>query len=310
MQSQSAMATEMSAQQRRSTPSAPSISPVQMLQSIQANMNMVQRQWTMVNAQQDTPNKTSALQYLTTQMQRLMSMHESVLNASRNSVTPDSNASGSSMNAPPLNQTANPLAPTHPPGEPRSWDPATTAPHSYPLSVNQIAQPEQKHTADSVALAQPSDPSFVAPSNVQTKPMVSPVVSTPAVPSTQSPPQPSNAVPRDFLSAVYLFYSQRGMILAPDFASPFVGPATTPNETRSIDLQRLFTKVLSMGGSDHIFSVQNGWALVAQQLDLAVGPPTSSTPPSAIPTPGEVPARLAAYYVRRLLPFEKSWIAT
>lgn len=281
-----------------------------MLQSIQANMNMVQRQWTMVNAQQDTPNKTSALQYLTTQMQRLMSMHESVLNASRNSVTPDSNASGSSMNAPPLNQTANPLAPTHPPGEPRSWDPATTAPHSYPLSVNQIAQPEQKHTADSVALAQPSDPSFVAPSNVQTKPMVSPVVSTPAVPSTQSPPQPSNAVPRDFLSAVYLFYSQRGMILAPDFASPFVGPATTPNETRSIDLQRLFTKVLSMGGSDHIFSVQNGWALVAQQLDLAVGPPTSSTPPSAIPTPGEVPARLAAYYVRRLLPFEKSWIAT
>ena len=27
-------------------------------------------------------------------------------------------------------------------------------------------------------------------------------------------------------------------------------------------------------------------------------------------SPGEGPARLAAYYVRRLLPFEKSWIAT
>ena len=137
VQSQSAMAPDMSAQQRRSTPSAPSMSPAQMLQSIQANMSMVQRQWAMINAQQDAPNKTSALQYLTTQMQRLMSMHESVLNASRNSVTPDTNSSGSSMNAPLLNQTVNPLAPPHPPGEPRSWDSATTTPHSYPLSANQ-----------------------------------------------------------------------------------------------------------------------------------------------------------------------------
>lgn len=281
-----------------------------MLQSIQANIGMVQRQWNMVNTQQDGPNKTSALQYLTTQMQRLMTMHESVLNASRNSVNPDPIVPGGSVSTHAMKQTTNPLVPHHTSAESSSWDSATAATHPYPLPGNQIVQQEQKRSNDSVALTQPSETSLFTLSHPQPKPMVSSVVQSPATSATSATPQPSNAVPRDFMSAVYLFYSQRGMILAPDFASPFIGPATTPGETRSIDLQRLFTKVLSMGGSDHIFSVQNGWALVAQQLELAVGPPTNPTPQHAIPTPGEVPARLAAYYVRRLLPFEKSWLAT
>lgn len=127
--------------------------------------------------------------------------------------------------------------------------------------------------------------------------------------TTPAPPTPG-ALQRDFVGAVQAFLAQRGVAVPPDFGAPFVAPAAHgPGETRAVDLQRLFAKVVSLGGSDHVYSTPNGWATVATQLDLAVGAMGEPSPPGALPTPGEVPGRLAAYYTQRLALFERSWLA-
>ena len=57
---------------RQSATPTQAISSTQMLQLLQTNMSVLQRQWAITNAQPDGPNKVAALQYLTLQMRRLM----------------------------------------------------------------------------------------------------------------------------------------------------------------------------------------------------------------------------------------------
>lgn len=108
-----------------------------------------------------------------------------------------------------------------------------------------------------------------------------------------------------------MFMMQRGMQLPPDWPAGFTGPAATgiPGETRTVPLQKLFAKVVSAGGSERLSSTPGGWAIVASQLELAVGPSTSMGMPHTVPKPSEVPGRLAGYYMQRLAPFEHSWVA-
>ncbi|WFD34709.1 hypothetical protein MCUN1_001553 [Malassezia cuniculi] len=126
---------------------------------------------------------------------------------------------------------------------------------------------------------------------------------------------PNQTVPasgqRDFATVVQSFMLQRGLVLPNDWPAGFRAPAANnPAEIRTIDPATLFAKVTSVGGSERVFSVPGGWSYIAAQLDLAVGPPGEMSAPGAIPNPGEVPGRLAAYYTQRLSLFEQSWMAT
>lgn len=156
-----------------------------------------------------------------------------------------------------------------------------------------------------------ASPHWNAAQPPQRAPSAGPAPSTPASPMA-SAVAAGMAQGRDFPSIVQAFLVQCGAQLPPDWAAPFVGPAAQgqPGETRTVDLQRLFVKVVGAGGADHVHTVPNGWAMIASQLDLAVGPPGGeSSPMNATPTPSDVPRRLAAYYVQRLGLFEKSWLA-
>ncbi|WFD20596.1 hypothetical protein MCAP1_002843 [Malassezia caprae] len=76
-------------------------------------------------------------------------------------------------------------------------------------------------------------------------------------------------------------------------AQQYITASGAPGETRTIDLQRLFIKVMTLGGSEQVFSIPNGWSLVAQQLELAVGSPNEPPISGAIMKPSEVPANTA-----------------
>ena len=323
--------------------------PGQFLQNIQANMNALQRQWAMVNAQPDGPNKTAAQQYLTGQMRRLMAMNESTMATVRNAAGDASHSRGSPMTQIPPTSTfvsnqapANMVVPPQmqmqmhmqtqpspslmPQGSVQRLATQMMAPNA-PMQTftgvqQQVQQPQQTQPQQVQSQSYQASASLGIPSISSNPPHsltdikhtmahnTSPqMASSPQFQSnmgTQAPPQ------HDFPSAVRLFMSQRGINLPVDWATPFVGPAAVgaPGETRSIDLQRLFMKVMSLGGSEQVFSIPNGWSLVAQQLELAVGSPGEPPMPGAIIKPSEVPGRLAAYYTQRLSLFEKSWMAT
>ncbi|WFD24268.1 hypothetical protein MEQU1_002965 [Malassezia equina] len=320
------------------------LTPGQFLQNIQANMGALQRQWAMVNAQPDGPNKTAAQQYLTAQMRRLMAMNETAMANARSSagdanhpmtqIPPGStsfvsNQASANMVAPPqvqmqmqMQMQGQPSPSVMPQGSVQRLATQMMAPNvpiqSFTGQQQQQAhQPQQMQSQSyqtTAPLGMPSTPHNV----LQSLPDVKPTMANVASPQMASSPKIQNnmgtqAQPQqDFPSAVRLFMSQRGINLPMDWASPFVGPAAggAPGETRSIDVQRLFIKVMTLGGSDQVFAIPNGWALVAQQLELAVGAPGEPSMPGALMSPSEVPGRLAAYYTQRLSLFEKSWMAT
>lgn len=115
---------------------------------------------------------------------------------------------------------------------------------------------------------------------------------------------------RDFATVVQAFMAQRGLALPSDWPAGFSAPSANDiKEVRTVDPATLFAKVTSVGGSERVFSVPGGWSFIAAQLELAVGPPGEISPLSALPKPGEVPGRLAAYYTQRLSLFEQSWMA-
>ncbi|KOS13526.1 hypothetical protein Malapachy_0024 [Malassezia pachydermatis] len=293
-----------------------SITPAQVLQNIQNNMTALQRQWTVVNAQPDNPNKGTAIQYLSGQMRRLMAMQESIVAAAR------ANGTDLNVNGPPPAQNGGmpPMSfAMSSPAMPMMSQASSQAPTPAPPTQGAAMRMPSPTSASSPASLPRFPPSMMqAPSTEEARRAPSPTTrTTPQAPQSQpqpQPPQASTSQPptRDFTSVVHLFLTQRGMALPPDWAAPFVGPAAgggaAAGETRSVDLQTLFAKVLSLGGSDQVFTIPNGWAMVAQQLGLAIGGP-SSTPNAAIPVPSEVPGRLAAYYTQRLALFEKSWLA-
>lgn len=324
------------------------LTPGQFLQNIQANIGALQRQWAMVNAQPDGPNKTAAQQYLTAQMRRLMAMNETAM-ANARSAAGDANhpmtqiptgstsfvSNQASANMVPpqvqmqmqMQMQGQPSPSVMPQGSVQRLATQMMAPN-VPIQPftglqqqgqqqQQAHQPQQMQSQSyptTAPLGMPSTPHNV----LQSLPDVKPTMANVASPQMASSPEIQNhmgtqAQPQhDFPSAVRLFMSQRGINLPMDWASPFVGPAAggAPGETRSIDVQRLFIKVMTLGGSDQVFAIPNGWALVAQQLELAVGAPGEPSMPGAPMSPSEVPGRLAAYYTQRLSLFEKSWMAT
>ena len=132
-------------------------------------------------------------------------------------------------------------------------------------------------------------------------------------PASSVPPFPPT-VPisgqRDFATVVQAFMAQRGLALPSDWPAGFSAPSSSDiKEVRTIDPATLFAKVTSVGGSERVFSVPGGWSFIAAQLELAVGPPGEISSLGALPNPGEVPGRLAAYYTQRLSVFEQSWMA-
>lgn len=136
-----------------------------------------------------------------------------------------------------------------------------------------------------------------------------PTPSLPNAPAPQAPTVPLSGQ-RNFATVVQSFMIQRGLVLPPDWPAGFSAPsATNPAEVRTIDPATLFAKVTSVGGSERVFGVPGGWSFIAAQLELAVGPPGEMSAPGALPKPGEVPGRLAAYYSQRLALFEQSWMA-
>lgn len=354
---------------RQSATPTQAISSTQMLQLLQTNMSVLQRQWAITNAQPDGPNKVAALQYLTLQMRRLMNTQESILQTARDpskqtEVTMDGNTahmrlttSSPLVSAPAassqipmstlmpmhVTQQSQTSSPVMPPSQSTSHaasfrssmtpgpnptfqpsvntmhtpDPKPDPNHSVSLSFqNHNAgeptpqlMPPQSDSQSITSLPQSQQPSSLTQVQAQAPPQPQ-TKSTPM--SAQQTTIPVNPVPRDFVSTVYLFLAQRGVALPPDWSSPFVGPAANgrPGEMRSIDMQSLFAKVISYGGSEQIFSMPNGWAFLAQQLNLAVEPSNNTGSLNAIPTPSEVPGRLAAYYTQRLSLFERSWIAS
>ncbi len=105
---------------------------------------------------------------------------------------------------------------------------------------------------------------------------------------------------------------QRGTPFPPQLSLSFVGPASSnlPGDTKTIELQALFAAVIHSGGSQRAAQIPGFWAVIASRLGLKVGPPDGSqSAPDAVPSPGEVPDRLSAFYRDRLSAFEQFWMS-
>ncbi|WFD43573.1 hypothetical protein MPSI1_002236 [Malassezia psittaci] len=86
------------------------ISSSQIAQGIQSNVAALQRQWSLVNAQPDGPNKTAAQQYLTGQMLRLRAMHDQAMSQRSDDKSQNANLSGAQH---PGAQVGSPGTPSH-----------------------------------------------------------------------------------------------------------------------------------------------------------------------------------------------------
>lgn len=134
-------------------------------------------------------------------------------------------------------------------------------------------------------------------------------------------PQQQQQLPQgktDLLSAVRVFMAQRGTPLPPDIPTVFVGPMqnAAAGQTKMVDMQTLFATIIQLGGSTRVSALQNGWAVVASKLGLAVSPfpPTQQpghpeTDANGVPLPHFVAPRLAQFFRERFGPFEEFWIS-
>lgn len=117
---------------------------------------------------------------------------------------------------------------------------------------------------------------------------------------------------RDFVGTVRNFMLQRGTPFPPQLSLSFVGPASSnlPGDTKTVELQALFAAVIHSGGSQRAAHIPGFWAVIASRLGLKVGPPDGTqSAPDAVPSPGEVPDRLSAFYRDRLSAFEQFWMS-
>lgn len=328
--------------------------PLQLLQVISAQINNLQRQWQTVQSQPETPQKMEATQHLASQMKRMKFFQAQTMQALQNRQqgqqdTQQNQAQGfphaaqlqqnSQATAPPSSgppSQANAMQQGQQQGQPSnsSTEPPSPAHNAQLAALQAFAQQQriqaQQHNDSSTQGWQGSEQQQVAPGQQAQLPRASSSLPN----QTQSdasqnaaqhtngsnPPQlaPPPAAKGDLVAAVHAFMAHRGTPFPPNMPTVFVGPASgsTAGETKSIDMQTLFATVIQFGGSARISAQQNGWAIVASKLGLAVAPspPVHQTGQpekdgNGISLAPFVASHLAQFFRDRFTTFEEFWLA-
>ncbi|KAJ9479770.1 ARID domain-containing protein [Pseudozyma hubeiensis] len=307
--------------------------------SIRGNIAALQRQWAVISGQPDGPTKTNAQQHLAAQLKRLQMMEQSAIQSmgahippgaqlnqqqqpTQMGIQPQQQQQQQQQNA--LMQGLNPAQLVQMQSQQGmnglGMDPNFGASQQNDMSQLQQQQQQQQQQ-------QPQQPPFGQP-GTQAQQMPTPQTQSqqpgfnPAqVSGPSQSAQPAGGAPgmgaaggakRDFVGTVRNFMQQRGTPFPPQLSLSFVGPASSnlPGDTKTIELQALFAAVIHSGGSQRAAQIPGFWAVIASRLGLKVGPPDGTqSAPDAVPSPGEVPDRLSAFYRDRLSAFEQFWMS-
>jgi hypothetical protein len=176
----------------------------------------------------------------------------------------------------------------------------------------QAMQQQQKSSFDGQAWQQTG-----TTTNGSAAPQTNIPAQSPALQPGQLPQSTQGPAKGDLVGAVRAFMAARGTPLPPNMATSFVGPSgTASTEPKSIEMQTLFATVVQFGGSARVGAQQNGWAIVASKLGLAVAPippnhiaGQNEVDSNGLPLPAFVAPRLCQFFKDRFTSFEEFWMA-